>query len=351
MTAVPSRRERFEEGAVLAGLTALLRRSLHAGVEIRGLRRFTVGFSWLTFGFDAVWSEGGRAASLPLVLRIGPGHGIFAPYSAGPQFHVLRALRGSGVPVPQVYEWSDDPALFGAPFFVCERMRGEAPLPWTAGGAEAFDDDERGRLGTQFVDALVALHAFDWRGGGLSAWGDGLTVDNVAQVQLAAWERDLRRWSQRTYPSLERTLDWLRERCPRAARLGIVHGDYRIGNFLVHEGSLSAVLDWELVHVGDPHEDLGFMCLRTFRGRSRYMCHLVDRETLYERHGAGTGVAVDPQAVDWYEVFGMLKLAIIHVGAAKSFEDGRYNDLRTAAMGAQIPRLLSQLRSRIEAPR
>ena len=63
-----------------------------------------------------------------------------------------------------------------------------------------------------------------------------------------------------------------------------VHGDYRTGNFLESGGRITAILDWELVHLGDPLEDLGWVCMRSFRGRSPYMCHLIERPRLYERY-------------------------------------------------------------------
>ena len=63
----------------------------------------------------------------------------------------------------------------------------------------------------------------------------------------------------------------------------MVHGDYRIGNFLELDGRISAILDWELVHLGDPMEDLGWICLQAWRGRSPYMCHLFTREELKEQ--------------------------------------------------------------------
>ncbi len=116
-----------------------------------------------------------------------------------------------------------------------------------------------------------------------------------------------------------------------------------MGNFLVRNGSISAILDWELVHLGDPHEDLGWMCMRAFRGRSPLMCHLVARDELYRSYQELSGIAVDPRAVNFYEIFGTFRLAVMHVGAPNCFEGGNFDDLRMAAMGAQLWRLLSQL--------
>src|SRR3990172_3365720 len=124
-------------------------------VELSALERYPVGFSWLTFGFDASWDEAGRRVSRKLILRMGPPHGVLAPYLAHDQFIALKALEGSGVPVPRVYWYCDDPAVLGGAFFIMERVEGDAPLPWTeSGGTGAFDEKIRPQLAEQFVAGL-----------------------------------------------------------------------------------------------------------------------------------------------------------------------------------------------------
>jgi aminoglycoside phosphotransferase (APT) family kinase protein len=304
------------------------------------LERFTAGFSWITYGCEASWRDEHGAQRRKLVLRLGPPNGMFAPYRATPEFKLLRALEGTGVPAPVAHWASDDASILGAPFLVCERVEGEAPVPWTSGGP-AFAEEERLSIGGQLLKALVALHGLDWRAAGLGEEGE------PAVAQLALWEGYLRQWSSRRFPMLEWALLWLKRNPPRAPRLSIVHGDFRIGNFLVAENRITAILDWELAHVGDPHEDLGWLCLQAFRGRSPYMCHLFGREELYRRYEELSGMAVSAAAVHYYEVFGTLKLIVIHLGAAHCFETRGFNDLRMPVMGAQVPRLLLQLETLI----
>src|SRR5690606_19763017 len=120
------------------------------------LRRFTVGFSWVTFGFSGSWRENGQPVERELILRVGPPNGIFGPYRAYPEFVTLRGLAGSAVPVPGVYWYSDDVSVLGAPFFICDLVAGEAPIPWTHDGGPAFDDARRVAIGAQFVSALAS---------------------------------------------------------------------------------------------------------------------------------------------------------------------------------------------------
>jgi len=318
-------------------------------VAVAGIKRYTVGFSWLTYGFAASWRGASGRESHDLILRLGPPNGVFAPYRAKPEFDVLRCLEGKGVPVPHVRWFSDDPAVLGGPFFIADKVAGEAPIPWTAHGGDAFEPDVRRSIGEQFLLALVALHRFEWRGTPAAELAGSDDPRDTAQAQIAIWEGYMRRWSRRRLPLLEWALLWLARHAPEAPRVSVIHGDYRIGNFLVADGRITAVLDWELVHRGDPHEDLGWLCLQAFRGRSRYMCHLFEREELYSRYETLSGAPVSRASAAYYEAFGAFKLAVIHLAAVHSFEEQGFNDLRMPAMGAQIPRVLLQVEKAIGA--
>ncbi|MGH7936051.1 MAG: phosphotransferase, partial [Chthoniobacterales bacterium] len=145
-------------------LTGFIAKQTGGPVTVGELTRYSVGFSWLTYGFEATWEEGGARQHRKLIARIGPPDGVFAPYSAVPQFVALKAIEHSGVPVPRVYWYSDSHEVLGAPFFLMEKVEGEAPLPWVPGGGAAFDDATRAALGEQFVAGLARLHSFDWHG-------------------------------------------------------------------------------------------------------------------------------------------------------------------------------------------
>ncbi len=339
--------ELLDEGHVRQGLQRVLR--LHAGAEVSigTLKRFPVGYSWLTYGFDASWHSAEGPQRRELILRLGPPNGLFAPYLAGPQFITLQAVRGSGVPVPAVHWYSDTPEVFGAPWFICEKVAGRAPVMW----GETFSDATRDALGEQLADSLAALHRFEWRGTPIESLSAGVTVENAARTQVDYWEHAMRGWELRRMPMAESVLGWLRRNCPVAPRISVVHGDYRIGNFLYENDRITAILDWELVHLGDPHEDLGWMCQRTFRPGTPLICTLIRREDLYARYQSLTGIEVSPRAVHFYEVLGLFKFYVIDVGAERCFEEGRHNDLRLPSMSVQGPRLLLQLEKLIaEAP-
>lgn len=338
----------FDSETIRTRLMGFLRERLGQPITIGALKRYTVGFSWITFGFAASWNENGKPVERNLILRIGPPNGIFGPYRASPEFVTLQALAQTGVPVPRVYWHSDDSTTFGAPFFICDLVEGDAPIPWTADGGPAFDEHGRTTLGAQFIEALAALHNFEWRGTPVVAIEGAKDGTKTAAAQIDYWEQRMQQWSSRRYPMLEWAVLWFRANAPVAQRISVVHGDYRIGNFLEVDNRITAILDWELVHLGDPMEDLGWVCLQAWRGRSPHMCHLLGREELHDKYQALTGLPLDLAALRYWEAFGTFKLAVMHLGATHCYEHRGFNDLRMAGMGAQIPRLLLQVETALE---
>lgn len=297
--------------------------------------RYAVGFSWITYGFTA--SEEGQPER-GLILRLGPPYGLFAPYSARPQFDALKALEGGRVPVPRAFWWSDDATILGAPFFVSEKMPGIATVPW--GEGKGFEEEYRKNIGGQFVSALAALHATDLTGSG---FGTGVTVENAALQQLEFWQWAGEGWALKPYPMLHKALRWLRRNLPVAPRVSLIHGDYRLGNFLEQDGRITAILDWELVHAGDPHEDLGWAFLPQYAMGSGLVCRLATREAFIAQYERESGIRVNEASLRFYLVFSLVKLALTHIAATRCFEDGRFNDMRMTAMGTQIIPTLRQI--------
>jgi aminoglycoside phosphotransferase (APT) family kinase protein len=323
-----------DESQLRAGLARYLQAQTGQPWTLSPFTRYAVGFSWITYGFTA--QEQGSVEERGMILRLGPPYGLFAPYSALPQFASLKILEGSKVPVPRAYWWSDDSAILGAPFFVSERVSGAAPVPWGGG----FEEGYRKNIGSQFVSALAALHSQDWRGQGFD---DAVTLDNAARIQLDFWEQAGERWALRPYPMLHKAMRWLRRNQPVAPRVSLVHGDYRLGNFLEQDGRMTAILDWELVHPGDPHEDLGWAFLPQFAMGSGLICRLVPRDEFIAQYERESGITVDEKSLHFYLVFSLVKLALTHIAAVSCFEKGLFNDMRMPAMGTQIAPVLRQI--------
>ena len=329
----------FETGERLRSrLGVYLSAAARRPVSVERLTKFPAGFSWITCSV----SLSGFPDAKEAILRIGPPYGLFAPYSAMPEFESLTALAASQVPAPRVYLASDDSAILGAPFFLCEKVEGDTPLPWGSQG-QALEGARRDSLAADFIGALAALHRFDWRATLLAKWGDAVTHETAASRQIDEWEARFRRWALRPHPMAHRALAWLRANTPVAGRLSLVHGDYRLGNFLEKDGRISAILDWELVHLGDPVEDLGWAFLPQYRGGTPLVCGLASEADFLARYEAQSGFSVDPASLRFYCVFSLLKLAFTHMAAARCFEDGLFNDMRMPGMATQIAPVFRQI--------
>jgi aminoglycoside phosphotransferase (APT) family kinase protein len=329
----------FETVARLRGrLGQYLSGAVGRTVSVERVTKFPAGFSWITCEVSLSGFPGVNEA----ILRVGPPYGLFAPYSAMPEFESLSALAASEVPAPRVYLASDDPAILGAPFFLSEKVEGDTPLPWGSQG-QTIQGARRESLAADFISALAALHRFDWRATPLAKWGEGVTPENAALKQVDDWEARFRRWALRPHPMAHRALQWLRGNAPVAERLSLVHGDYRLGNFLERDGRISAILDWELVHLGDPVEDLGWAFLPQYRGGTPLVCGLASETDFLSRYEAQSGRPIGPASLRFYRVFSLLKLAFTHMAAARCFEDGLFHDLRMPAMATQISPVFRQI--------
>ena len=338
-----------DEATLTRKVAAYLSQQVRRHVTVGAIHRFPVGFSWLTYAVPVRGLHGADEAQ-ELILRLGPDDGLFAPYSAVPQVLAMRSLEGSAVPLPRVYWSSDDPSIFGAPFLFCEKVSGAAVVPWVAAGSPALEEAYRRRLGEQFIDALAALHRVDWQAQPIAELASSIDTYNAALRNVEHWEAQIARWAMRPYPLAQWGMRWLKANAPAAPHVAIVHGDYRTGNFLEQGGRITAILDWELVHLGDPHEDLGWASLPMYMGGSKLICRLAEPEWFYERYAHKAGIEVSKASLRYYQVLSLLKLAATHMAAARCFEEGRLDDMRMPAMGSQVAACLRQMEKAIERP-
>jgi aminoglycoside phosphotransferase (APT) family kinase protein len=318
---------------------------LQRDVAIESLVRYPVGFSWMTYAFTLVEQGTGARPRRDLVLRLAPPVGILPPYRAKPEFDVLAAIDGQGVPIPKPFFYSDNPDDLGAPFLICSKCPGDplslmGALP-SAGQVPAFT-----KLAHEFTEILGRLHNIDWRASLGEAMAAGATAANIASRQADHWNRIAESIS-RPLPLLKLVHRWLLENAPVAPRLAIVHGDCRLGNFLARE-NIDAILDWELVHIGDPHEDLGWALLSNFNGRSDKLFGVVPREAVFDRYEQVTGLSVQPPSVAYYEILALFKLAVICLSGNHAFFAGNSLDLRLVVLGSNVRMMLKSLAERME---
>ncbi len=336
----------MDDASLRERLEQFLRGRLADALDVRvtALERSTEGFSQETFTFDADVTGTGGVERRAFVLKREPLAGLLEPYDLEPEFRVLHALSSHPLPSPPTPWLERDPAVLERSFYVMDRLPGDVPIP-VAGpeGCGPFTEDERASLGPDVVGALARLHAVDWRGLGLGFLGDPGPGRAAAARELERWEDRIRRSGLPLEPPLAEALVWLRAHLPEAAEITLVHGDYRLGNFLVAreagEARLSGILDWELVHLGDPLEDVAWCTSELWRGGSPFASGVLLPEDFVERWARATGRAPDPERLHFYRVLAIVKMLAIMLTGLRAFRDGRSTDLRMAIFDHQLPYL------------
>ena len=309
-------------------------------VAVSNLVRIPGGASRETWSFDARWPENGMEVERGFVLRRDPDASLLET-ARDLEFRVMDAVAGHGVPVPKMYWLESDGGLLDRPFFVMERIDGCETSP-----TQVLMDPRffpvRAKLAEHFVDILARIHALDWRGSGLDFLGAPTDEAACATMEIEKWEAVVDRDALEPQPVLRAAFRWMRRHPPPPAeRIVLVHADYRTGNFLCDsDGEIRGVLDWEMVHLGDPMEDVAWACIRPWRWLGdENIGGLIQREQFYKRYEEASGFTVIPEAIRFWELLGNVKLAAIFLTGARSFCEGRTRSPMMAFLGRNIARL------------
>jgi aminoglycoside phosphotransferase (APT) family kinase protein len=318
-----------------------VRARIGADATIEGLKRLPGGASREIWQFTVVRPG---VAPEPLVLRRDPpGHVIES--SRETEVALLQEAAAAGVPVPEV-RWCEDPKTFGSSGFVMAFVAGETIA------RRLLRDPEfataRDVLPEQLAAALVNVHRMN---------ADAPSLTSLARPDGSPAAQELKRYAEilhgiapDPHPVLELAIRWLDRRLPGAAAPAVVHGDYRVGNVIVGPEGLRAVIDWELTHVGDPMEDVGWLCVRAWRFGvdAKPVGGLCDRERFWAAYERAGGRPVDPRVAWWWEVFGNLKWAIICIMQAQTFLGGVQN-VELASLGRRTVETELELLDLMEA--
>lgn len=330
------------DAAIVTRLGEYLSRVLACSARIEDFRRFAGGMSWITAGFMLRTGRDDGLDGRAFIIKIGSPAGLMAPYSSQPQATVLRVLTSTPVPVPVVCWDSDDAGILGAPFLVTDRVAGDELNPFTRDYGIA-DASVLAPVGEHLAQVLGDLHRVDWRAKGLSTLQGEDPAESPGRAQAAFWHARVRQWSHKPYPLMDYTAAWLMRRSPVVSRAVIVHGDYRVGNFLAEGPRITAMLDWEMSHLGDAHEDLAWVMLPDMR-----LAGLLSHEAFIARYEAASGLRVDPATLAYYRVFSLYKMVAINLGGQSGFLSGG-QDLRLVCLSNNIPMFMSRLAQALEA--
>lgn len=305
--------------ALGAGLTKVLAPVLGDGVAVENLRELTGGASRTTWAFDAVTGTARR----PLILRTGAPDDVHAGMEL--EAEAQRAAAVAGAPVPHVLVADDSVGALGDPFLICDFIGGETIVRRIQ---RNLDDAGRARLLAQCAQALAAIHRAD----------PPALPDLVEQDQIAQWRAQLDEMGDTT-ATFEWVFRWLEANRPPASPLTLVHGDFRMGNVIVDTSGLAAVLDWELVHLGEVYEDLAWFCIRAWRfgaPADRGAGGLGSIESFLNAYEEAGGQTLDRSAIRWWLVLATLRWGIICRYQAERHLSGQTPSVELATIGRRV---------------
>ncbi len=317
---------------LLAGLPAFLIAQTGVGeVALADVRLMTGGAVRETWRLDATLRFPGGSDQTQQLVLMSYRPSESRAFGAAEEFRLLQAARASGVPVPEPLYVGE--AVLSQPFYVMRRLQGESI------GRRIVKEPSLARarevLPQQLGVALAAIHRLRWDVPELAFLRRPRAGTSPALFELDTIEQTYREAAVEPHPAFELTIRWLRRCAPAAPELTFVHGDYRNGNVLVGEEGLRAVFDWELAHVGDPLEDLGWMCVRSWRfgADGLPVGGIGPREPFYDAYAEASGRAVDPDAVRWWEVYGNLRWGVFTLLMTRPFLDGQSTSIELASIG------------------
>jgi aminoglycoside phosphotransferase (APT) family kinase protein len=281
------------------------------------------GFSNETILFDATWDdETGTPAVHHLVARIAPQqYTVFLEANFETQFRVMQALaEHTEVPVPEMLWFEDDPSWFASPFWIMARVDGIAPADAPHYSVEGWlrdaGADAQATIWWNGIAALAAVHSLDWRALGLDMLDDPARGEPALEQQLTYYAESLE-WAEQgtAHEGARAALAWLQANRPASdpEQVTITWGDSRLANQMFRDGEVVAVLDWEMVALGDPRIDLGWwlFCdevLTRSAGQERLAGFPSQAETVARWESLTGRSGTDLQ---WFVVFAALRFTVV----------------------------------------
>jgi aminoglycoside phosphotransferase (APT) family kinase protein len=311
---------------------------------LHDLQRLTGGATKATWAFDAECGGERRPfilqfASSPETAVPDPMAGLTPHLSAGDDAKLMIAAAAAGVPAPKVCAVLE-PADGLGQGYITERVAGETL------GRRILRDDRyaaaRPLMAGQCGRILAAIHGIDRAAVPFLKFQD-------AAAQLEAYRRIVDHY-RHLLPALELGLRWVQDNLPKAPRHTVLHGDFRTGNLIVGAEGVRCVLDWEIAQSGDPMQDLGWLCVKTWRfGGPQPVGGFGTREDLFAAYEQAGGGTVDPGHVRFWEAFGNVKWAVMCLRKGLRYIDGTEAvSLEQAAIGRRVEEPLLDFLNLIE---
>ena len=243
--------------------------------------------------------------------------------SQSTEYLAYSAYQGTTVPVPAMVDIKEDEETLGAPFMLMQQLDGAAASPFTP---DAYSPHEE-KLGKQFWSILGKISKKDINDNFISQFENN-SEDPCWKSELDKWVDIINEDSISIEPILEAGIRKLYEDPPKdPQKKSLVHGDYRNGNFLFKDNKITGILDWEMAHIGDPLEDLGWALSPIWSWQDRQKpAYLIDRQEALSIWESSSEITIDKSDLNWWELFACIKGMAIWISAGNEFKTGKNVD-------------------------
>ncbi|MEM0907965.1 MAG: phosphotransferase family protein [Pseudomonadota bacterium] len=305
-------------------------------VDLSGWRKLSGGAIQENWAVDITVAGGAHDGRYGAVLRTDAPTPVGVSHSRPDEFRLLTAAADAGMTVPQPLALCEARDVIGAPFFVCTRVDG------TAEGRKITRDPNLAHFGPALAQQLGAelarLHTIVPPRADLPFLRE--PPHNVALSRVAWYRAELDRIGA-SEPALEWGLRWLERNAPEPAGIVLSHMDYRTGNYMVAEGALSAILDWEFAAWGDPREDVSWFCAKCWRfgAIEREAGGIAQRDDFLRGYNGAAARPVAPSEMLYWEVMATVRWAVIALDQGRRFYDHGEPSLELALTATLVPGL------------
>lgn len=319
--------------------TFIARQTKVKSCAIVDLHRLSGGAIQENWYLDVDIPSGPYSGRLEAVLRTDATSKIAVSLSRAQEFSLIKAAFDAGVTVPEPLWLNNDPSVTGTDFFIMRRISGDAAGHRLVKNERVIKNGER--LVERLAEELAKIHSVK-----PSAELEFLTSPKPNPAIY--WVNEFRGYLDEyplPHPVLELALRWLERRVPNDVDLVLCHHDFRTGNYMVDEGILTGILDWEFAGWSDFHEDIGWFCAKCWRfgANDREAGGIGNRNTFYTSYENSAGRQIDHDIVFFWEIMAYVRWATIALQQAQRFLSGKEASLEAALTGHVVPGLEFEL--------
>jgi aminoglycoside phosphotransferase (APT) family kinase protein len=318
-----------------AQLAAFLSDKAESPLRIERFRKLPGGAIQENWLLDIAVNKGKWRGRHELVLRRDAPTVVAASHGRIREYRLLEVAHRAGVTVPTPFLLCENTSVLGGPFFIMRRVTGEAA------GHRLTKRPADAALGSRLGEELARIHAIIPDTPAARELDFLEPVDGAPSLSRVAlyrrWLDDLKA----PRPALEWGLRQMELAAPARAEIVLCHRDFRTGNYMVDDDTLSGILDWEFANWGEPEEDIGWFCARCWRfaAPDREAGGITDRKPFYDAYEKTSGRRIDPARVAWWETMAHVRWAVIGCQQAERYTVGGEQSLELALTAHVVPEL------------